>query len=79
VKLILEEQPRGKGFAVRTGLKAATGDYVLIQDADLEYDLEDYDALAGTAGRRAQRRSCSVPGTAGAMSGKCGSSPGNMA
>jgi glycosyltransferase involved in cell wall biosynthesis len=45
VKLILEEQPRGKGHAVRTGLKKATGDYVLIQDADLEYDLEDYDAL----------------------------------
>ena len=45
VKLILEEQPHGKGHAVRTGLKAATGDYVLIQDADLEYDLEDYDAL----------------------------------
>ena len=45
VKLILEEQPRGKGHAVRAGLKAATGDYVLIQDADLEYDLEDYDGL----------------------------------
>ena len=45
VKLILEEQPQGKGHAVRTGLNAASGDYVLIQDADLEYDLEDYDAL----------------------------------
>jgi 2-polyprenyl-3-methyl-5-hydroxy-6-metoxy-1,4-benzoquinol methylase len=45
VKLILEEQPRGKGRAVRTGLKAASGDYLLIQDADLEYDLEDYNAL----------------------------------
>jgi glycosyltransferase involved in cell wall biosynthesis/SAM-dependent methyltransferase len=45
VKLILQDQPRGKGSAVRAGLKAATGDYVLIQDADLEYDLEDYDAL----------------------------------
>jgi 2-polyprenyl-3-methyl-5-hydroxy-6-metoxy-1,4-benzoquinol methylase len=45
VKLILEDQPRGKGHAVRTGLNAATGDFVLIQDADLEYDLEDYDAL----------------------------------
>ncbi len=45
VKLMLEEHPRGKGCAVRTGLKAATGDYVLIQDADLEYDLEDYDGL----------------------------------
>jgi 2-polyprenyl-3-methyl-5-hydroxy-6-metoxy-1,4-benzoquinol methylase len=45
VKLILQDQPRGKGHAVRTGLAAATGDYVLIQDADLEYDLEDYEAL----------------------------------
>jgi len=45
VKLILEDEPRGKGYAVRTGLKAATGDFVLIQDADLEYDLEDYEAL----------------------------------
>ncbi len=45
VKLLLEDQPRGKGRAVRTGLAAATGDYILIQDADLEYDLEDYDGL----------------------------------
>ncbi|EDY19952.1 glycosyl transferase family 2 [Chthoniobacter flavus Ellin428] len=45
VKLILEEKPRGKGHAVRTGLAEATGDFILIQDADLEYDLEDYDAL----------------------------------
>jgi SAM-dependent methyltransferase len=45
VKVILEDRPRGKGYAVRTGLKAATGDYILIQDADMEYDLEDYDVL----------------------------------
>jgi glycosyltransferase involved in cell wall biosynthesis/2-polyprenyl-3-methyl-5-hydroxy-6-metoxy-1,4-benzoquinol methylase len=45
VKLILEDQPLGKGRAVRAGLKAASGDFVLIQDADLEYDLEDYDGL----------------------------------
>ena len=30
---------------MRAGIKAVSGDYVLIQDADLEYDLEDYDAL----------------------------------
>lgn len=55
VKLILEEQPSGKGHAVRMGLQAASGDYVLIQDADLEYDLEDYDVLLEqlTAGRSA--------------------------
>jgi Glycosyl transferase family 2 len=45
VKIILEEKPRGKGHAVRTGLAAATGSIILIQDADFEYDLEDYDAL----------------------------------
>lgn len=45
VKLIFQDKPRGKGHAVRAGLEAATGDYVLIQDADQEYDLEDYDAL----------------------------------
>jgi glycosyltransferase involved in cell wall biosynthesis/2-polyprenyl-3-methyl-5-hydroxy-6-metoxy-1,4-benzoquinol methylase len=55
VKLVLEEAPQGKGHAVRSGLRAATGDYVLIQDADLEYDLEDYDALLEqlTTGRSA--------------------------
>jgi SAM-dependent methyltransferase len=45
VKIILEEKPHGKGRAVRTGLAAATGTYVLIQDADLEYDMEDYESL----------------------------------
>jgi SAM-dependent methyltransferase len=45
VRVILEDRPRGKGHAVRTGLKAARGDFIAIQDADLEYDLEDYDAL----------------------------------
>jgi SAM-dependent methyltransferase len=45
VRVILEDRPRGKGHAVRTGLAAAQGDFVAIQDADLEYDLDDYDAL----------------------------------
>lgn len=45
VCLILEEKPRGKGFAVRTALAVAKGQVVLFQDADLEYDVNDYDAL----------------------------------
>ena len=45
VTVILEDTPRGKGHAVRAGLEAATGDIVLIQDADLEYDLGDYERL----------------------------------
>jgi hypothetical protein len=45
VKLVLQDRPRGKGHAVREGFGHATGDIVLIQDADLEYDLDDYDAL----------------------------------
>lgn len=42
IKLILQEKPLGKGFAVREGLKHASGDIILIQDADLEYDVKDY-------------------------------------
>lgn len=45
VRLILEDKARGKGHAVRAGLKVANGDVALIQDADLEYDVNDYDAL----------------------------------
>ena len=45
LQIIYEDRPRGKGAAVRRGLAAATGTIVLIQDADFEYDLDDYDAL----------------------------------
>jgi Zn ribbon nucleic-acid-binding protein len=45
VKVVLEDRPRGKGHAVRTGLAHVTGSIVLIQDADFEYDIDDYDAL----------------------------------
>jgi len=45
VKLVLQDRPRGKGHALREGFLHATGDIILIQDADLEYDLDDYDAL----------------------------------
>ena len=45
LQIIYEDRPRGKGAAVRRGLTAATGTIVLIQDADFEYDLDDYDAL----------------------------------
>ena len=44
-KLIRRPRNGGKGAAVRDGLKAATGDYVLFQDADLEYDPAEYRAL----------------------------------
>ena len=45
VKVIYEDRPQGKGHAVKTALAHATGSIILIQDADFEYDLDDYDAL----------------------------------
>jgi glycosyltransferase involved in cell wall biosynthesis len=42
VKLILQDKPRGKGNAMKAGFAAATGDIILIQDADLEYEVSDY-------------------------------------
>jgi glycosyltransferase involved in cell wall biosynthesis len=45
VRVILHECNQGKGGAVMTGLRAAQGDLLLIQDADLEYDPRDYPEL----------------------------------
>jgi glycosyltransferase involved in cell wall biosynthesis len=45
IRVIFHAQNQGKGAAVRTGISAATGDVILVQDADLEYDPRDYPAL----------------------------------
>jgi glycosyltransferase involved in cell wall biosynthesis/SAM-dependent methyltransferase len=45
VRVLVHDRNRGKGAAVRTGLEAATGDLLCIQDADLEYDPRDLPAL----------------------------------
>lgn len=45
VRVILHEKNQGKGAAVVAGMKAAKGDILLIQDADLEYDPRDYPLL----------------------------------
>lgn len=45
LKTLQHKTNQGKGAAIRTGLKAVRGEIVLIQDADLEYDPEDYPAL----------------------------------
>jgi glycosyltransferase involved in cell wall biosynthesis len=42
LRVIRHERNRGKGAAVRTGIAAATGDVIIVQDADLEYDPNDF-------------------------------------
>lgn len=45
IKFIFKENNRGKGHTLKVGFEHTTGDYVIVQDADLEYDPEDYKKL----------------------------------
>jgi glycosyltransferase involved in cell wall biosynthesis len=54
IRVVQHVKNQGKGAAIRTALAAARGDFVLIQDADLEYEVTDYPALLAEVNRGAE-------------------------
>jgi glycosyltransferase involved in cell wall biosynthesis len=63
IKIIMHKHNQGKGAAIQSGIKKATGDYILIQDADLEYNPQEIHKLLNALKKGTRKDSVAVYGS----------------
>ena len=71
IRPLYHEHNKGKGGALQTALAAATGDVLVVQDADLEYDPQDWTLMSISSSRARSPTSSTARASTGARTARC--------